>query len=266
MSTARAPSASALTTSEPRRTPPSSSTSTWSPTASAMGLSTRIVAGVPSRLLPPWLLTEIASTPTSTARSASSTRQMPLSMKAFRRSLARSGPSTRRPATWLAQSSSTRSTPRRRSAPPRGCRRPGRREVGHGEVGDRTRPGKRGEPAGLGRDGRRHPDHGAQIDLVGDLRATPVTPHREGPVERRDEALAPAACARCIRCTTTSRSPVQYIWKRVAGLAATTSSTDLEAKLDRPMAVPRAAAARATATSPSGWTAWTPVGLMITGS
>jgi hypothetical protein len=31
------------------------------------------------------------------------------------------------------------------------------------------------------------------------------------------------------------------------------------------MAVPRAAAARATASSPSGWIAWTPVGEMITG-
>lgn len=34
---------------------------------------------------------------------------------------------------------------------------------------------------------------------------------------------------------------------------------------DRPVAVPRAAAARATATSPSGCTAWTPVGEINTG-
>ena len=34
---------------------------------------------------------------------------------------------------------------------------------------------------------------------------------------------------------------------------------------DGAVAVARAAAARATATSPSGWTAWTPVGLIITG-
>ena len=34
----------------------------------------------------------------------------------------------------------------------------------------------------------------------------------------------------------------------------------------RPMAVPRAAAARATATSPSGCTAWTPVGETRTGN
>ena len=39
-----------------------------------------MVAGVPSRLLPPWLDTEIAVTPASTARLASSTRQTPLSM------------------------------------------------------------------------------------------------------------------------------------------------------------------------------------------
>src|SRR3954451_20505843 len=35
---------------------------------------------------------------------------------------------------------------------------------------------------------------------------------------------------------------------------------------ESPIAVPRAAAARATATSPSGCTAWTPVGLISTGS
>jgi hypothetical protein len=69
-----------LATSEPRRTPPSSSTSTWSPTASATAGSARIEAGVPSRLLPPWLDTEIAVTPASTARRASSTRMTPLSM------------------------------------------------------------------------------------------------------------------------------------------------------------------------------------------
>ena len=48
-------------------------------------------------------------------------------------------------------------------------------------------------------------------------------------------------------------------------MAATTSSTGLLAKDDRPIAMPRAAAARATATSPSGSTAWTPVGEISTG-
>ena len=45
-----------------------------------------------------------------------------------------------------------------------------------------------------------------------------------------------------------------------------TFSTGWEANELRPIAVPRAAAARATATSPSGWTACTPVGEMSTGS
>ena len=76
---------------------------------------------------------------------------------------------------------------------------------------------------------------------------------------------APALAARSIRCCIASRLPVQYIWKNVWPLAAITSSTGLLANELSPIAVPRAAAARATATSPSGCTAWTPVGLMITG-
>ena len=49
-------------------------------------------------------------------------------------------------------------------------------------------------------------------------------------------------------------------------MAATTSSTGMLANELRPMAVPRAAAARAMATSPSGCTAWTPVGEIRTGN
>ena len=77
---------------------------------------------------------------------------------------------------------------------------------------------------------------------------------------------APARRARSIRAAIASRSPTQYIWKNVCGLAATTSSTGLLANELSPIATPRAAAARATATSPSGCTACTPVGLIITGS
>ena len=66
---------------------------------------------------------------------------------------------------------------------------------------------------------------------------------------------APAARARSTRAAIASRPPSQYTWKNVLGLAATTSSIGLLAKDDRPIAVPRAAAARATATSPSGCTA-----------
>src|SRR5260370_24198118 len=63
-----------------------------------------------------------------------------------------------------------------------------------------------------------------------------------------------------------SRVPTQYIWKNSFGLAAMSCSMGLEANDESPIAVPGAAAARATATSPSGWTACTPVGEMITGS
>ena len=77
---------------------------------------------------------------------------------------------------------------------------------------------------------------------------------------------APAARARSIRASIWSRVPHQYIWKKVCGLAATTSSIGLLANELRPIAVPRAAAARATATSPSGCTACTPVGEISTGS
>jgi hypothetical protein len=75
----------------------------------------------------------------------------------------------------------------------------------------------------------------------------------------------PAARARSIRWTSVSRDPLQYTWRKVCGLAATTSSIGLLAKELSPMATPRAAAARATASSPSGCTACTPVGDMRTG-
>src|SRR6201985_3962408 len=53
---------------------------------------------------------------------------------------------------------------------------------------------------------------------------------------------APAFFARVMRASIWSRSPTQYIWKNVFGLAAVTSSMGLEANEDRPIAVPRAAA------------------------
>ena len=69
-----------------------------------------------------------------------------------------------------------------------------------------------------------------------------------------------------MRAATWSRPPIQYSWKNVRGLAAMTSASGLLANELSPIAVPRAAAARATATSPSGCTACTPVGEMSTGS
>src|ERR1700758_3062049 len=76
---------------------------------------------------------------------------------------------------------------------------------------------------------------------------------------------APAARARCTRASIWSRPPIQYTWKNVLGLAATTSSTGLLPNELSPSVVPRFAAARATATSPSGCTACTPVGEQSTG-
>ena len=66
---------------------------------------------------------------------------------------------------------------------------------------------------------------------------------------------APARRARSTRSAIASRPPSQYTWKKILGLAAMTSSIGLLANEDSPIAVPRAAAARATATSPSGSTA-----------
>ena len=77
--------------------------------------------------------------------------------------------------------------------------------------------------------------------------------------------LAPASFALLSRWTIVSRSPDQYIWKSTWELAAQTSSTEQLAKELSPMAMPRFVAARAIATSPSGWTAWTPVGEITTG-
>ena len=78
--------------------------------------------------------------------------------------------------------------------------------------------------------------------------------------------MAPASLARCTRARLRSRSPIQNSWKNVFGLAATTSSTATLANELSPIAVPASAAPRATATSPSGCTACTPVGDAITGS
>ncbi len=77
--------------------------------------------------------------------------------------------------------------------------------------------------------------------------------------------LTPAALARASRWIMVSRSPDQYIWNRTCLLTSQTSSIDLLANELSPIATPRLAAARATATSPWGCTAWTPVGEISTG-
>src|SRR5689334_7056576 len=81
----------------------------------------------------------------------------------------------------------------------------------------------------------------------------------------RIRPTAPAARARSTRASISARPPTQYTWKNVLGLAAATCSTGLLPNELSPAAVPRLAAARATATSPSGCTACTPVGDKITG-
>ena len=81
MSTARAPSASILTTSRPVRTPPSTSTSASPPTASTTSGSARTVEGTESSWRPPWLETTIPSTPASTARRASSASSTPFTIR-----------------------------------------------------------------------------------------------------------------------------------------------------------------------------------------
>jgi len=82
----------------------------------------------------------------------------------------------------------------------------------------------------------------------------------------RMSPAAPAARARSTRASIASRVPAQYICAKVFGLAATTSSIPVLARPDKPRAVPRAAAARATPTSATGCTAWTPTGERITGN
>ena len=76
--TASAPTASALTMSEPRRTPPSQITSTRSPTASTISGRRSNDAGAPSSWRPPWLETAMAVTPASAASRASATDWIPL--------------------------------------------------------------------------------------------------------------------------------------------------------------------------------------------
>ncbi len=198
-----------------------------------MGCSSRIAAGVPSRLLPPWLDTEIASTPASTARRASSTRQTPLSMNGVplirphcSRIQATSSQRRRRGGHPLVVGPEERRAP----SPPSG-----RGEVRRGEVGEVpgaaelvaasaawSPPSAPCAPWSSGRPSRGSPGCPSR----GPWRTTSPG-WRSGPI-------APAVWARSMRCTITSRSPVQYIWKSVRGLAATTSSTGLEAKLRQP--------------------------------
>ncbi len=81
----------------------------------------------------------------------------------------------------------------------------------------------------------------------------------------RMSPFAPAWRACSTRSAMSSRVPTQYSWKNALGLAAATSSNGMLANELSPIAVPAAAAARATATSPPGSTAWAPAGETMTG-
>jgi hypothetical protein len=78
-------------------------------------------------------------------------------------------------------------------------------------------------------------------------------------------ARAPAARATSARSSSVSRSADQCTWKKSFGLAAVTSAAGLLANSLSPSAVPAARVPIATATSPSGCTAWAPTGAAMTG-
>src|SRR2546429_699341 len=78
VSTACAPSARAFRMSTPRRTPPSSSTVIFEPTARTTAGSASRLGAAPSSWRPPWLDTTTPSQPIARARSASSGRSTPL--------------------------------------------------------------------------------------------------------------------------------------------------------------------------------------------
>jgi hypothetical protein len=87
MNTALAPSASALSTSLPRRTPPSMNTSARPRAASTISGRTSSEPGTASIWRPPWLDTQMPSTPQPMASSASSAVIVPLMMSGpFQRS------------------------------------------------------------------------------------------------------------------------------------------------------------------------------------
>ena len=177
--TARAPSATAFTTSPPRRTPPSSSTSTWSPTAvgdrrqrpdrgrgavevvaAVVGHRDRADAGVhrPLRVVHP-------------DHALEQERAAPL--------LAQPGqvvPARRRGLHPLA----VRVEERRRVLAGQG-------HVRHAEVRRPAGPRVPGQPAGPDDRLRGVPHHGPQVDPVRDRRAAPVPRMREGPVRGDDQ-------------------------------------------------------------------------------
>ena len=211
-----------MTTSLPRRIPPSMTTST----SLADGLGDRraapgSAAGVPSRLLPPWLDTEIAVTPASTARLASSTRHHALEHERSAPLLAQPGhvvPRRRRrlhPRAVGLEERRRRAAPAARSSAPSGrAAAPGARRV--------EQPARPHE--GLG-------TRGAAIvrrSICWGIFGLPQSrPWQNDQSSVRMSPTAPAAGPAPSGPAIESRSPAQYIWKKVCGLAAMTSSMRL---------------------------------------
>ena len=184
-----APSASALTTSLPRRMPPSSSTSSWPPTASATAGSARMEAGVPSRLLPPWLETE---------RPWLRCPRRGAPHRAHD-ALDRNGPPLRAQPGDVGPAGGGSACTRRRRRRTWG-RLAGGGHVGHGEVGQAAgaEPAGGRTPAGPGLPERTA--DGAQVELLGD-RGLPSPGRWRTTVQGDDQALAPRPRrARSIRC------------------------------------------------------------------
>ena len=218
------PSAIALTTSLPRRMPPSRSTSTWSPTAATTAGRERIAPGVPSRLLPPCVETEMAETPASTARRASSGRLMPLSRNGPAPLLAEPGdvlPAGQRGLHPLAVGAEERRAPARR---PRPCSaRSGR--------GSRRCAGRWRASAGL-RSTSGANRSACRTSIFSGMGGAPQSRRVANDQSRVTiRPWAPAARARSARARMRSRSPDQYSWKNELGVGrAATSSTGLLAK------------------------------------
>ena len=130
---------------------------------------------------------------------------------------------------------------------------------------DRTNSSsQRGRTEGLGREPRHRRDSRA---VRGSYGLPQSRPWRNDQSSVAMIPTAPAARARSMRSgDLVARARPVDLEEGAWGWPPTTSSTGLLANELSPIAVPRAAAARATATSPSGWTAWTPVGEISTGS
>ena len=197
---------------------------------------------MPSRLLPPWLETEIAVTPASTARSRvvdphdalEHERPVPL--------LAQPGdvvPRRRRRLHPLAVGAEER----RRGSPPGGAM------FGHGQVRAAARcVANVAQPARRSSDLGRELEHRLEVELLGDRRAAPVAAVRERPVERDDQpdgagrrgrARCAAASRRACRTSTAGRTSAGWPRRPPRSACSRTSSGPSPCRAPRPRGRPR---------------------------